>query len=617
MEKAEGDTEMLKCNSVINSEICRCSELEERSEKAEARCAELELDLQKKKKDYEVLEAKFNAMEEEKIAIENMLKFMRISSEGLQGNQVNSEREKEKKTEVDLEEANEGEDKVLQLLIEIKVLEYEKKKAESEVQVWEERFKKLESWALELGLDWASLDCHEENGMKQDNVWLKPEGNSHLGTSLNMLQNQGKVVDLANVASSCIFPSAARTSSSDMYWRSPLHSRAQPGRRVRKQLAFESEKNPGKKIVPSTPVGAKSGSDGVIDIIDSDDEPNITQQPMPHNQGSGSIFFSTCFTSGTRKMSENKLNGSFYKEEDLNFGDVPFIATPKRKRTCNIVTSESESDDDNDNMPISRLKRMHIQEVSPDQVRCDLNNSVTAAPSADDKVTGTVTPRRRLVPLRKCKSQEDKNSSCGPSEAKQQRSIPTNENADDDELEEVLSSSEEESMSNFIVNDSDVSDCEDTSSKSLGASDGEVDSDSQDASDGDVNFSKILSRIQRNKDQKMKWEFEAEMLAAFGKDPELCMKAVCTLYRQQTLEEQISKGSLYYNGRGFSKFDALRGSTLAEFLSDGDPLGDLKKSVQELQEYDPKGVEHCRTMAIRYSKQLFEIYKNKEDPLFP
>ncbi|KAF7830666.1 protein IWS1-like protein [Senna tora] len=317
-----------------------------------------------------------------------------------------------------------------------------------------------------------------------------------------------------------------------------------------------------------------------MNIIDSDDE-----QPMPHCRDSGR----TSFSAETERISENN-------EEDSNFGDVPFIAAPKRKRACkNIVTSESESDeDDDDNVPISKLiKRMHnIEEVSPDQVKCDLNNSVT---TEDLKVTGTITlRRRRLVPLRKCKNHQDnKNPSCGP----------TNENSD--ELEEVLSGSEEESLSNFIVNDSDVSDCEDTSSKSL------------DESDGDVDLSKILSRIQRIKGQKMKWECEAEMLAAFGKDPELCMKAVCTLHRQQTFEEQMSKGSLCYNGRGFSNRHAFRGSNMAEFLTNGDPLGDLKKSVQELQEFDPEGVEFCRKMALHYSKQLFKIYENEEDPLFP
>lgn len=59
-----------------------------------------------------------------------------------------------------------------------------------------------------------------------------------------------------------------------------------------------------------------------------------------------------------------------------------------------------------------------------------------------------------------------------------------------------------------------------------------------------------------------------------------------------------------------------RGTNLAEFLTDGDPEDDLRKTVQELEEYDPKAVKLCRTLATNYSKQLFEIYKNKEDPLF-
>ncbi|KAK4362977.1 hypothetical protein RND71_018218 [Anisodus tanguticus] len=60
----------------------------------------------------------------------------------------------------------------------------------------------------------------------------------------------------------------------------------------------------------------------------------------------------------------------------------------------------------------------------------------------------------------------------------------------------------------------------------------------------------------------------------------------------------------------------VKGSTLAEFLTDGDPQGDMNKSMEELQAYDSKGVEVCITLATRCSKQLFAIYKNKEDPFF-
>ena len=50
---------------------------------------------------------------------------------------------------------------------------------------------------------------------------------------------------------------------------------------------------------------------------------------------------------------------------------------------------------------------------------------------------------------------------------------------------------------------------------------------------------------------------------------------------------------------------------------DGDPAGDLKKTVEDLKQYDKKGIEDCCRIATYYSKQLFEIYLNKEDPYFP
>ncbi|KAH1215415.1 hypothetical protein GmHk_13G036567 [Glycine max] len=361
-------------------------------------------------------------------------------------------------------------------------------------------------------------------------------------------------------------------------------------------------------MAPSTLIGAKSAPTSVIDIIDSDDEPNITQNPVPDRQGSESISVSTCFAADGKESnnsSAQKYRDSLNLDENLLF-----------------------------------LKRKHIQEPSSNQVRPDSSSSPPAN-IQDDKVTDTVMTRRRLRPLRKCarKSQDDKISSCRPRKAKNQQSIPTNDDADsDDESEEDLSYSEGENMSDFIVDDSDVSNCEDTSStsqdkqsllidyqisvidytrllnsdfaNSQDVQDSNMESYSQDVLDEDMDFGKILSKIQRSK-TNMKWEFEAGMLAAFGKDPELCMKAVCALYRQQTSVEQLSKGALLSNQRGFNKFDAYKGSILAEFLTDGDPYGGLKKSVKELQENDQKAVELCRSLATHYSKQLYEIYKNK------
>ncbi|RDX65098.1 hypothetical protein CR513_56273, partial [Mucuna pruriens] len=577
IEKMKEDKDMPNLNIVSNSmseSCCNCNELEERSKKAEMSCAELEFKLQKKNEQCEALEAKLKALEDE-------LEILRVTSEGLkEKREVGNVKESEVETIIDLTDDN----KVVQLMIENSVLKCEKKRAESEVEVWKDKYWKMESWASQLKLESGSY-YHEGNGTKEESNQIRTAGCLHLEP----------IID----------------------------SKMHPVGRVRRQLTFEIEEIPSKKMAPSTPIVPKSASVVVIDIVDSDDEPNISQQPVLNCRDSRNISVSSCFAAENEKMCSSYAQNN---EEDLNSDeDLPFVATPKRKRNCNVVTSESERDDDDD-VQVCKVKKIHIQEeVSPEQVRCDTNNSVTVSTSADYKITSTVTPRQRLMPLRKLtkKSQECKRAYTS-SKVKHQQNILTNDH-DNDELEEDLSECEDEGLSDFIVDDFDVSSGDDKSSKSEDASNGDVDSDSSNSqgvldndmdSDEEMDFSKILSQIHRSKDH-MEWEFEADMLAAFGKDSELCMKAVCALYQQQTSEEQMSRGALFSNQRGFSKFDANRGSTLAEFLTHGDPRGGLKKSVKEMQEHDPKALELCRTLAIRYSKQLYQIYKNKEDPFFP
>ncbi|KAH1099720.1 hypothetical protein AAZX31_13G027200 [Glycine max] len=574
------EKEMLDPNVVGRSvpQCCRCNELEERCKKAEVRCEELGFELQKKKEHCEELGAKVMALEGEKFEFEDKVKVL---SKGLE--RLKEVSGGEIKPIVDLAEDND------------KVLQCEKIRAESEVEVWKDKYKKLESWALQFGM---GRDGDEENGKEQESKPISNEGNLHLDTSFGFWQNLEKVAALGNKKIGDI--QSVGTPSDGIFHRSHILD-VLPSRKT-KQLTFQTEESHGKNMAPST-------------LID--------------RQGSESISVSACFAADGKESNNSSAQNN---QDSLDLDEnLLFVATPKRKRTCNVVTSESESDDDN--ILICKLKRKHIQEPSSDQVRPDLSSSPPANISEDNKVTDSVMTRRRLWPLRKCarKSQDDKISSCRPRKAKNQQSIPTNDDADD-ESEEDLSYSEGENMSDFIVDDSDVSNCEDTSSTSQDVANSDVaDSDSansqdvqdsnmesysQDVSDEDMDFGNILSKIQRSK-TNMKWEFEADMLAAFGKDPELCMKAVCALYRQQTSEEQMSKGALLSNQRGFNKFDAYKGSILAEFLTDGDPYGGLKKSVKELQENDPEAVELCRSLATHYSKQLYEIYKNKEDPLFP
>lgn len=49
---------------------------------------------------------------------------------------------------------------------------------------------------------------------------------------------------------------------------------------------------------------------------------------------------------------------------------------------------------------------------------------------------------------------------------------------------------------------------------------------------------------------------------------------------------------------------------------DGGSYGPIKKTVEDLEKYDPGGSDFCDKLARRYSKQLFMIYQNKEDPCF-
>ncbi|RZC48006.1 hypothetical protein C5167_040959 [Papaver somniferum] len=136
--------------------------------------------------------------------------------------------------------------------------------------------------------------------------------------------------------------------------------------------------------------------------------------------------------------------------------------------------------------------------------------------------------------------------------------------------------------------------------------------DSDDESDSE-SPGEVMDRMPmnyRNKVKEVKWESVADMLSSFGKDSELCMRAVCALYRHQTSEEKSSKGL-------FRNFDAVRIKTLAEFLMNGDCKGELQKSVKELEEeYTSEALEDCKRLASSYSKQLFSIYKDKQDPLF-
>ncbi|KAK9293113.1 hypothetical protein L1049_021099 [Liquidambar formosana] len=613
-----------------------------------------------KKSEYESLEAKFRALEVEKLAMEDKVKVLKRRNDELESriaqiedeNKVGSRREKAVER-VDLTLENEEEDK-LQLTIENRVLEREKRRAEDEVEIWKVKFRELESRVVQLEDNLILRGGQSSLGGKREEELRLPDMGSqgietkrtiklsktkdglYVGISSDHAQAKEKTVDLETIHASPSkgirhLQAAAGTLSIDTPCKHSVHvkrgnigthleTKVVYGGRVRKQLEYGDEGSPNKKMAPSTPGGATSTSVGVIDVSDSDDdEPDITHihVPSPETYGSKMVCVATDSALGGAvgyekgRTFENSLKRTLsdqIDEEDMSGckGNLPFSTTPKRKRPSNMITSDSESDDD-DKVPICKLKRPTLQESIHDPTDPHLNSSPTASVSGANVLPESVTPRRRrLVTLRQCEetggAERNSSSNLKTSETTCDPGIPTT----DDEMAEVGSDSEGESLAGFIV-DTDVSDVSD--------GDGTT-SESEDASDGNEDFGEILSKIRRNRDQKSKWEFEADMLAAFGKDPELCMKAVCALYRQQTTDEKSIKYTIHLNQRGFSQCDAPRGTALAEFLTDGDPKGDLKKSVKELQEYNPHALELCRTLATHYSKQLFTIYNNKEDPYF-
>lgn len=112
------------------------------------------------------------------------------------------------------------------------------------------------------------------------------------------------------------------------------------------------------------------------------------------------------------------------------------------------------------------------------------------------------------------------------------------------------------------------------------------------------------------------WEYEADMLEALEKDTELCMKAVCALYRQHSSLGSSFTHSSASRYRLLNEFSTVRGVALATFLVNGDRKGRLKRSVAELEKFDPNGALNCRYIAFNHSALLFEIYKKKADPFF-
>ncbi|KAL6578763.1 hypothetical protein OROMI_008979 [Orobanche minor] len=110
-----------------------------------------------------------------------------------------------------------------------------------------------------------------------------------------------------------------------------------------------------------------------------------------------------------------------------------------------------------------------------------------------------------------------------------------------------------------------------------------------------------------------KFTYEADMLRAFQQDEQLCMNAVCALYRQQAKPK--GHADLSEMG-GFSPLDSVSGCALAEYLIDGDEELRLRKSVSEVKRRRPDVISQCRKLANKNVEKLFAVYCAGDDPLF-
>lgn len=276
-----------------------------------------------------------------------------------------------------------------------------------------------------------------------------------------------------------------------------------------------------------------------VNINDTDDDEDLNTEHLP---------LSALASERRKKELTLKDISAAVVEQESNeeettrcSGGQPYRPMAKRrkvrKRPANIFYSESESDSD-DNIPLSRRSKKRTVN--------------TCCSRGNHKVR---TPRKRLVRLAdhvnkgvsgKCsyKSTRSNSDPGGPE---------MTDNLGDDETEEDRddSSSEGESLDSFIVNTSDVSERDGTLA-------GDNSADSENSTESSTKFTDVVSALRRERKDKTKWEYSTDMLADFDKFPELCMKGVCALYRQQTCEEKSCRSTIQWNGRGFSTVNAYR-----------------------------------------------------------
>ncbi|KAL3645725.1 hypothetical protein CASFOL_010905 [Castilleja foliolosa] len=145
-----------------------------------------------------------------------------------------------------------------------------------------------------------------------------------------------------------------------------------------------------------------------------------------------------------------------------------------------------------------------------------------------------------------------------------------------------------------------------------GLSDEASTEDSEDDSCTDSKMDDLVASLPSEKLGR-KWTCEVDLFRALQQDEELCMDAVCALYRQHNVARK-SKG--HSNNGGFDLVDSMSGCALAEYLIGGDGELRLRKSVSEVKIERPDVISQCRKLATTYVEKLFAMYCAAGDPFF-
>ncbi|CAO2205127.1 unnamed protein product [Urochloa humidicola] len=378
-----------------------------------------------------------------------------------------------------------------------------------------------------------------------------------------------------------------------------------PRKRAVRPVTGESEDEDGAEG------GGASGEENSVDLEDDD----VLVAPQGRKRAATRVVTSD---SEDEDVSDGELGSG---KDDI--GDQEEGGKPNRKRglcgicdsededateSVNVVTSKAASpaqaqiecgEDDDDMIPICQvLKKMRKERASDgdelgEAKGCSTPPTRRSARLVKNQSRAGRAARRVLsfVEPKECQGSED-------------------DTEEDDDMEDFIN--DEDSSQN--ASESAKESCDEPGVSGTSVLN-EESSPGPEEPDSEVDYADVMARIGR-KNKAKDWEFEGDMLAAFGEHPELCLKAVCALYRKQTEEEQMHKATFVHNKQGFNQIHALRGSRIAEFLLDSDLNGPLKKTISDLEEHDRYALGFCRRMASHYSKQLFAIYQNKEDPYF-